>query len=97
MADKQAGNGKPGKTRRVEYYRLWGGDSGTWDTDFIGIPADTPDDMVDKAICTAAGKIKWRDDSPVIVGYYCDADEEEEHAAGPDIERPDVQPPPLAS
>jgi hypothetical protein len=70
MADKK------GKTRRVEYYRLWGGDSGTWDTDFINIPTDTSDDKVDEAIRKAAGKIKWRDGPPVIVGYYCDSDEQ---------------------
>lgn len=74
MAAKQAG--KPGKTRRVEYYRLWArnsGDSGTWDTDFIDIPADTPDDMTDKAIRKAAAKIGYRDGPPVIVGCYCEA------------------------
>ena len=34
------------KTRLIEYFRLWAGgsgDSGTWDTDMIDIPADTPD------------------------------------------------------
>ena len=75
-ADKQAG--KPGKTHRVEYYRLWAGnagDSGTWDTDFIDIPADTPDDKLDNAIRKAAAKINWREEPPVIVGHYCDADE----------------------
>jgi hypothetical protein len=79
MADKQAG--KPGKTRRVEYYRLWAGnsgDSGTWDTDFIDIPVDTPGDKVGEAIRKAAVKIKWRDDVPVLVGYYCDADTEDD-------------------
>jgi len=71
--------GKPHKTRRVEYYRLWAGnsgDSGTWDTDFIDIPADTPDHKVDEAIRMAAAEIKWRDDVPVIVGCYCDTDEQ---------------------
>ena len=75
-ADKQAG--KPGKTHRVEYYRLWAGnagDSGTWDTDFIDIPADTPDDKLDNAIRKAAAKINWQEEPPVIVGHYCDADE----------------------
>ena len=79
MADKQVGTGKPGKTRRVEYYRLWAGnsgDSGTWDTEFIAIPADTPDDKVDHAIRQAAAKIKWRNGPPVIIGHYCDADEQ---------------------
>ena len=42
MADKQAE--KPSKIRRVEYYRLWAGNSdntGTWDTDLIQIPVTT--------------------------------------------------------
>lgn len=69
------------KTRRVEYYRLWSGnsgDSGTWDTDFIDIPANTPDDKIDGAIRKAAAKIEWRDGPPVIVGYYCDAEQGDE-------------------
>ena len=68
----------PGKVRCVEYYRLWGGDSGTWDTDFIDIPADTPDDNLGQAIRTAAAAIGWRDEVPVVVGYYADADEGED-------------------
>jgi len=79
MATKQPGNGNPRKTRRVEYYRLWAGnsgDSGTWDTDFIDIPTDTPDDKVDKAIRKAAAEIKWRNGVPVIIGHYSDADEQ---------------------
>jgi hypothetical protein len=72
---KRKHSGKP-RTRRVEYYRLWGGDSGTWDTDFIAIPTDTPDDKVDEAIRKAAAKIDWQTDVPVIVGCYCDADEQ---------------------
>ena len=81
-AVEMATEGKPCKTRRVEYYRLWGGDMahGTWDTDYINIPADTPDDMIDKAIRKAAGKIEWRNDLPVIVGCYCNAGEEEDAA-----------------
>ena len=65
----------------MEYYRLWGensGDSGTWDTDFIDIPADAPDDMVDKAIREAAAKIEWRGEVPVIVGCYHDGSDQEE-------------------
>ncbi len=87
MADEQTRNGKPGKTRRVEYYRLWAGkseDSGTWDTDFLHIPADARDDTVDNAIRRAAGKIKWRDDRPVIVGYYGRAAEAEDEADNED-------------
>ncbi len=75
------------KTRTVEYYRLWAGnngDSGTWDADFIEIPADTPEDKLDVAIRMAADNLKWRNDEPpVIVGLYCasalDEDLEEEN------------------
>jgi hypothetical protein len=77
----------PKKTRQIEYYRLWSGnsgDSGTWDTDFINIAADTPDDKVDKAIRKAAAEIEWRDDVPVIVGYYCDAEEQVDEDNGRD-------------
>jgi hypothetical protein len=81
---------QPRKVRRAEYYRLWGGDSGTWDTDFIGIPAGTPDDMVDKAIREAAAKIEWRDEPPVIVGCYNDGSDQEEDDDSTDagVQRP---------
>ena len=74
------------KTRSVEYYRLWGGDSGTWDTDFIDIPAETADDKLDEAIREAAAKIRWRDEPPVIVGCYNDGSEEVEYDGLPDLE-----------
>lgn len=65
----------------MEYYRLWDygrGTGGNWDTDFIDIPADTPDDKVEEAIREAASKVKWdKDESPVIVGLYCDQHDEE--------------------
>jgi len=60
----------PHTTRRVEYYRLWGGDSGTWDTDFIDISADTPDERIAAEVAEAVAKIKWRDEPPVITGVY---------------------------
>jgi hypothetical protein len=68
------------KTRTVEYFRLW--DNQTWDTDFIDVSADTPDDRLEAAIREAAGRIKWESDVPVVVGLY-NAGEEEE------IEQPD--------
>ena len=71
----------------MEYYRLWGGDSGTWDTDVIDIPSNTPDDKVDSAIRKAVAKIKWRDEPPVIVGYYCDSSEEEDEDEDGDVKR----------
>ena len=68
-------NGTSLKTRCVEYYRLWpgnGGDSGTWDTNFIDVPANTPDDKLDLAIREAIAKMEWRDELPVVVGCYND-------------------------
>ena len=41
------------KMREIEYYRLWtgnGGDSGMWDTDFVAIPSDTPEDKIEQGI-----------------------------------------------
>lgn len=69
------------RTKEVEYYRLWagsGGDTGTWDTAYIEIPGDTPDEKLDEAIRAAAEKVEWRDgEAPVIVGLYCDNGPEE--------------------
>lgn len=69
-------------TRSVEYYRLWG--DGTWDTDFLEVPADTGDDEMEGAVREEAGRIKWRDEVPVITGLYCtggyDEDEEREES-----------------
>lgn len=69
-------------TRQVEYFRLWPGnghDSGTWDTDFLCIPADTPDDQIEAAVRAAADRLNWRDgEAPVLVGLYCAATDEED-------------------
>lgn len=68
------------KTRPIEYYRLWAGnsgDSGTWDTDIIDIPADTPDDKIEEAVKDAAAKIRWREEPPVLVGIYSVPEQEE--------------------
>lgn len=68
-------------TREVEYYRCWPGngfDTGTWDTDFLEIPANTPDDRLDEAVREAASKLQWRSDPPVFVGFYADAQTNEE-------------------
>lgn len=55
----------------VEYFRLW--DDGTWDTDFIEIPQDTPPTMLNQAVIEAANSINWNDELPVMVGFYsCD-------------------------
>jgi lysophospholipase L1-like esterase len=55
-------------TVQVEYYRLW--EDGTWDTEFLDIPADTPENEYENAVRQVAAKIKWRDTPPVIVGLY---------------------------
>jgi hypothetical protein len=78
--DSETNHKEKRQTRRVEYYRLWGG--GTWDTDFIDIPADTPDDQVDQAIRKATERIQWRDDPPVIVGCYNDGHDGEPGSLG---------------
>lgn len=65
------------KTKRtVEYYRLW--DDHTWDTDFIDVPVNTPEEELDEAVRKAASEISWVDDIPAIVGVYNSGDEEEE-------------------
>ncbi len=64
------------KTLGVEYYRLW--EDGTWDTDFLEIPAKTPEDGYEKAVREAAATIRWRDGPPVIVGLYAGPDSSEE-------------------
>ena len=61
------------QTLSVEYYRCWSGnqgDRGQWDTGFIDIPADTPDDLLDNAIREAVGLLPWPDEIPVFVGLY---------------------------
>lgn len=71
----------PRKTRQIEYYRLWpsnGGDSGTWDTDFVAILADTPDDQIDEAVEKAVAAIRWRDEPPIITGVYSVPEPEED-------------------
>ena len=77
----------PRKTRQIEYYRLWsgnGGDSGTWDTDFVEIPADTADDQIDKAVEKAVAAIRWRDEPPITTGVYSVPEPEEEDDTAPD-------------
>jgi hypothetical protein len=78
------------KTRTVEYFRGWagnGGDSGTWDTDYVDIPADTPDDKVQQAIEAACARIEWRDgEAPVLVGLYGDGDDPDAAEAGDDFD-----------
>jgi hypothetical protein len=59
--------------RQIEYYRLWPGHSGNagiWDTGFITIPPETPDDRLDHAVQEATAKVAWCKEKPVIVGVY---------------------------
>jgi hypothetical protein len=61
-------------TMEVEYYRCWHGnnsDSGTWDTDFIKIPAYTPNNQLDEAVRVACQDVEWDEDgAPLMVGFY---------------------------
>lgn len=66
----------------VEYFRLW--DDNTWDTEFIPIPADTPEERAREAIFEAAEKILWTDDIPVVVGLYHWPNPDEEPSGGED-------------
>jgi len=61
------------KMRSVEIYRLWAGNSGdrgTWDTGFVEIPANTPDEELEEAVRQAVARIPWREEVPVITGIY---------------------------
>jgi hypothetical protein len=58
---------------QIEYYRLWpgnSGNSGIWDTGFIEIPAETPEDRLNHALQEAAATISWCQEKPVLVGLY---------------------------
>ena len=47
------------KTRSVEVAVAYGGDSGSWDTRYVDIPADTPEDKVEDAALTAVATEIW--------------------------------------
>ena len=71
----------PGKARLIEYYRLWPGNNGyggTWDTAFVAIPANTPDDKITAVAEKAVAAIQWRNEPPVITGIYNVPEPEEE-------------------
>ena len=69
------------KTITVEYYRCWAGnngDSGSWDTDYVEIPEDTPEDKMNDAIRTACDSLEWRDNiRAAFVGLYCIPDQDD--------------------
>lgn len=71
-------------TRTVEYFRCWS--DGTWDTDFIAIPADTPDERLDDEVRAAASKINWAEEAPQIVGCYYAGDDVDAEWLGDDEE-----------
>ena len=81
VIDQLTPTGSNALTRQIEVYRLWSdnaGDSGYWDTDFLQIPAATPDDKMDAAVQKASAQIKWSDGPPILVGVYSIPDYEEE-------------------
>lgn len=45
------------KTRMVEMYIGEGGDFGTWGTEYVDIPIDTPDDKIDEVAIETAKAI----------------------------------------
>jgi hypothetical protein len=55
-------------SREVEYYRLW--NDHTWDTAYVEIPADTPEEQIEQAVRAAIDKLAWKRDAPVITGIY---------------------------
>jgi hypothetical protein len=69
-------------TRTVEYYRLW--EDHTWDTEFLEVPTDTPEEQLEDFVRAWAAKHDWQGELPVLVGLYHYADEEEDDADGPD-------------
>ena len=65
---------KPLEMREVEYWRCWagnGGDSGQWDTSFIKIPVNTPDEELDAAVqvCVQQDRVDRR--AAMLRGLLC--------------------------
>jgi hypothetical protein len=58
-----------GPTREIEVYRCW--DDYTWDTEFVAIPADTPEEKIEEAAEKATlAALRQGADLPVMVGVY---------------------------
>jgi hypothetical protein len=56
-------------TREIEVYRCW--DDRTWDTEFVEIPADTPEENIEAVAASAALEaLRHSADLPVVVGVY---------------------------
>ena len=69
---------KPIKTRPIEMYvGIYQGDYQTWDTAFVDIPADTPDDKVEEVAKETLLKEleKQKDLHVAFVGVYCTNDD----------------------
>ena len=57
------------KTRHIEMYVGTGGDFGTWFTDYIEIPADTPDDKIE-TVAKDVARTEFACDNFVFCGVY---------------------------
>ena len=58
------------KTRAVEMYIGIGTDFGTWSTEYVDIPIDTPDDKIEE-VAIAKEKEDGVVDNFVFCGVYC--------------------------
>ena len=68
-----------GKTRMIEvYYGFEVGNAKSWDTDYVEIPAETPEGQIEEAATQAFLKRaeQWRDVSVAFCGVYNSSDEE---------------------
>ena len=55
--------------REIEVYRCW--DDHTWDTEFVDVPAGTPEEKIEEDAASAAMEaLRHSADLPVIVGVY---------------------------
>ena len=63
--------------REIEVYRCW--DDHTWDTEFVEIPDDTPDDEIGLAAeHVTLEALRHSADLPVMIGVYHIPGEDEE-------------------
>jgi len=57
--------------RLIEVYIGTGSDNGTWDTDYVEIPADTPDEKIEQvAIDTSKALLQEQGTDYMFVGVY---------------------------
>ena len=57
------------KTRPIEMYVGTGSDSGTWSTDYVHIPIDTPEDKIEE-VAKDCAREKFKDIDFVFIGIY---------------------------